>query len=134
MKHVCRRLFSQVFPSNNVLRVVSQLTLSASGVFGLVGKAQTYQQSYLKNLFANMTTTVPSPPGLPILGNISDIDPQNSIASLCHLADIYGTGELVPPQLASPLTASPRAYIQAKPGRKRSILHRQPRVVRRDMR
>ena len=37
-----------------------------------------------------MTTPIPSPPGLPLLGNTFDIDPQNQSASLAHLADIYG--------------------------------------------
>lgn len=38
------------------------------------------------------TTTMPilGPPGLPLLGNINDIDPTDSIASLCRLADTYG--------------------------------------------
>lgn len=37
-----------------------------------------------------MTTPIPSPPGLPLLGNIFDLDPQNRSASFNHLADIYG--------------------------------------------
>lgn len=37
-----------------------------------------------------MTTPIPSPPGLPLLGNIFDVDPQNQNQSLSHLADIYG--------------------------------------------
>lgn len=37
-----------------------------------------------------MTTPIPSPPGLPLLGNVFDIDPQNQHASLNHLAEIYG--------------------------------------------
>ena len=37
-----------------------------------------------------MTTPIPSPPGLPLLGNVFDIDPQNQLASLKHLAEVYG--------------------------------------------
>ena len=37
-----------------------------------------------------MTTPIPSPPGLPLLGNTFDVDPQNQAASLAHLAEIYG--------------------------------------------
>ena len=37
-----------------------------------------------------MTTPIPSPPGLPLIGNAFDVDPQNQAASLAHLADIYG--------------------------------------------
>ena len=38
-----------------------------------------------------MTTPIPSPPGLPLLGNVFDVDPQNQKESLNRLADIYGT-------------------------------------------
>ena len=38
-----------------------------------------------------MTTPIPSPPGLPLLGNVFDLDPQNQSTSLNHLADIYGS-------------------------------------------
>ena len=38
-----------------------------------------------------MTTAIPSPPGLPLLGNVFDVDPQNPRESLNRLADIYGT-------------------------------------------
>ncbi|KUJ12657.1 putative cytochrome P450 oxidoreductase OrdA-like protein [Mollisia scopiformis] len=37
-----------------------------------------------------MTQPIPGPPGLPILGNIHDIDPADSIASIGRLADTYG--------------------------------------------
>ncbi|KAI9875940.1 MAG: hypothetical protein M1830_007702 [Pleopsidium flavum] len=37
-----------------------------------------------------MGTPIPAPPGLPLLGNINDVDPENSIASLMHLAELYG--------------------------------------------
>ncbi|CCD33597.1 hypothetical protein BofuT4_P072760.1 [Botrytis cinerea T4] len=33
---------------------------------------------------------IPGPPGLPFLGNVSEVDPVNSIASLERLAEIYG--------------------------------------------
>ncbi|KAB8293717.1 hypothetical protein EYC80_009202 [Monilinia laxa] len=33
---------------------------------------------------------IPGPPGLPFLGNVQDLDPVNSIASLERLAEIYG--------------------------------------------
>jgi cytochrome P450/NADPH-cytochrome P450 reductase len=41
---------------------------------------------------ADQTQTVPitGPPGLPIIGNVSDIDAENPIVSLCNLTDIYG--------------------------------------------
>ena len=37
-----------------------------------------------------MTTPIPSPPGLPLLGNVFDIDPENQSKSLSHLAEVYG--------------------------------------------
>ncbi|KIX00596.1 uncharacterized protein Z518_09661 [Rhinocladiella mackenziei CBS 650.93] len=37
-----------------------------------------------------MSTPIPQPPAIPILGNITDIDPNNSIQSLSHLAEKYG--------------------------------------------
>jgi cytochrome P450 / NADPH-cytochrome P450 reductase len=37
-----------------------------------------------------MPTPVPGPPGLPLLGNLNDIDPADSISSLGRLADTYG--------------------------------------------
>ena len=36
------------------------------------------------------TATIPGPPGLPFVGNISDIDAENPIQSLCNLTDTYG--------------------------------------------
>lgn len=42
----------------------------------------------------NMTTPIPSPPGLPLVGNMFDIDPQDRMNSIMHLADIYGTAIL----------------------------------------
>lgn len=38
---------------------------------------------------------IPGPPGLPFLGNVSDVDPVNSIASLERLAEIYGRNDKV---------------------------------------
>jgi hypothetical protein len=37
-----------------------------------------------------MSLPIPQPPPYPLLGNITDVDPQNGIASLMHLADKYG--------------------------------------------
>ena len=34
--------------------------------------------------------TIPGPPGLPLLGNISDIDPETPILSFNRLTDTYG--------------------------------------------
>ncbi|KAF3041836.1 hypothetical protein E8E11_004968 [Didymella keratinophila] len=36
------------------------------------------------------SATIPGPPGLPFVGNISDIDAENPIQSLCNLTDTYG--------------------------------------------
>ncbi|KAF1930650.1 cytochrome P450 [Didymella exigua CBS 183.55] len=35
------------------------------------------------------TATIPGPPGLPFVGNISDIDAENTMLSLCNLTDTY---------------------------------------------
>ncbi|MCJ1400318.1 hypothetical protein MMC11_003523 [Xylographa trunciseda] len=37
-----------------------------------------------------MGTPIPQPPSLPLLGNIRDLDPENLLNSILHLADIYG--------------------------------------------
>jgi hypothetical protein len=37
-----------------------------------------------------MTTRIPQPPGVPVLGNIFDIDPDNTWSSLKTLAEKYG--------------------------------------------
>lgn len=37
-----------------------------------------------------MTTPIPRPPGVPLLGNIFDVDPKNTWVSLKKLADQYG--------------------------------------------
>lgn len=33
---------------------------------------------------------IPGPPGLPIIGNLNDIDPESPILSFERLTDIYG--------------------------------------------
>lgn len=45
---------------------------------------------------ATMAEPIPGPPGFPILGNINDIDPADSMASLYRLADTYGKHSLFP--------------------------------------
>lgn len=35
-------------------------------------------------------TPIPQPPGYPIVGNLTDVDPELPIQSLCNLADQYG--------------------------------------------
>lgn len=40
---------------------------------------------------AKQYTPIPGPPGLPIIGNIYDVDPQLPIRSLELIADKYGT-------------------------------------------
>ncbi|KAF2104350.1 cytochrome P450 [Rhizodiscina lignyota] len=37
-----------------------------------------------------MSEEIPGPPGLPFVGNVFDIDPNNTINSFSHLADKYG--------------------------------------------
>ncbi|KAH7130800.1 NADPH-cytochrome P450 reductase-like protein [Dendryphion nanum] len=37
-----------------------------------------------------MSAIIPGPPGLPLIGNVQDIDPENPVQSLCNLTDIYG--------------------------------------------
>lgn len=37
-----------------------------------------------------MTTPIPQPPGVPLLGNIFDVDPNNTWWSLKALAEKYG--------------------------------------------
>lgn len=38
-----------------------------------------------------MSLPIPQPPPVPLLGNIRDVDPEDSIASLVHLGEKYGT-------------------------------------------
>lgn len=37
---------------------------------------------------------IPGPPGLPLLGNLTDLDPADGIGSLGRLADTYGMTSL----------------------------------------
>ena len=37
-----------------------------------------------------MTTPIPQPPGLPLVGNLRDLDPQKPTESLGRLAKEYG--------------------------------------------
>ena len=37
-----------------------------------------------------MSSPIPQPPGVPLLGNIFDVDPNNTWVSLKKLADKYG--------------------------------------------
>ena len=37
-----------------------------------------------------MATPVPRPPGLPLIGNVFDLDSDNQLKSMSHLAEIYG--------------------------------------------
>ena len=46
--------------------------------------------SRVQSTLVKMSQPIPGPPGLPILGNISDVDPADSVNSLGHLADTYG--------------------------------------------
>lgn len=38
-----------------------------------------------------MSTPIPGPPGIPLLGNLRDVDSELPIVSLGQLADTYGT-------------------------------------------
>lgn len=48
-------------------------------------------QIFSSTVMSSDTATIPGPPGLPFIGNISDIDAENPIQSLCNLTDTYGT-------------------------------------------
>ena len=41
-------------------------------------------------LYDIMSSPIPQPPGVPLLGNIFDVDPNNTWVSLQKLADKYG--------------------------------------------
>lgn len=49
---------------------------------------------------------IPGPPGLPILGNVTDIDAENPNQSFNNLSDIYGVFiyflDLLPPNATQP--------------------------------
>jgi len=36
------------------------------------------------------TEVIPGPPGLPLVGNVVDLDPENPVESFIRLADQYG--------------------------------------------
>jgi hypothetical protein len=42
-----------------------------------------------------MTSPIPQPPGVPLLGNVFDVDPKNTWGSLRKLADKYGSSEAI---------------------------------------
>lgn len=37
-----------------------------------------------------MAEPIPSPPGLPLVGNMYDVNPEDMLVSLVHLAEVYG--------------------------------------------
>lgn len=39
---------------------------------------------------ADNTEPIPQPPGLPLLGNINDINPEFPLGSMINMADKYG--------------------------------------------
>lgn len=39
---------------------------------------------------ADNTVPIPQPPGLPLLGNINDINPEFPLGSMMNMADKYG--------------------------------------------
>lgn len=39
---------------------------------------------------ADNTVPIPQPPGLPLLGNINDINPEFPLGSMINMADKYG--------------------------------------------
>lgn len=47
-----------------------------------------------------MATKIPKPPGVPLLGNISDVDPSNTWVSLQELWEKYGETWGILPALA----------------------------------
>lgn len=55
-----------------------------------------------------MTAIIPGPPGLPLIGNVQDIDPENPIRSLSNLTDIYG------PCWTFSIAGSPRIVIASQ--------------------
>lgn len=54
-----------------------------------------------------MSTPIPGPPGIPLLGNINDVDPAEAIVSLGRLADTYGLNPFneLPEQCTDPAQA-----------------------------
>ena len=67
-----------------------------------------------------MSLPIPQPPAYPLLGNITDVDPQNVTASLMHLADKYGEfsismGARQYQRSLSPLTLFQDPYTSCRP-------------------
>lgn len=70
-----------------------------------------------------MLTPIPQPPGVPILGNIFDVDPNNTWASLKVLAEKYGKSFrlriYITPQgtlyLPTPLTKLQTRFLEKPP-------------------
>jgi hypothetical protein len=62
-----------------------------------------------------MSVPIPQPPGVPLLGNVWDIDPKQSLLSLAHIAEKYGTSTSSPvfSQIQNKLTPYSRSYLQA---------------------
>lgn len=44
---------------------------------------------------ADNTVPIPQPPGLPLLGNINDINPEFPLGSMINMADKYGVCPLM---------------------------------------
>lgn len=44
---------------------------------------------------ADNTVPIPQPPGLPLLGNINDINPEFPLGSMINMADKYGVRSLM---------------------------------------
>lgn len=44
---------------------------------------------------ADNTVPIPQPPGLPLLGNINDINPEFPLGSMINMADKYGVCSLM---------------------------------------
>jgi hypothetical protein len=83
-----------------------------------------------------MPEPIPGPPGLPILGNINDVDPVDTTASLSRLADTYGMFTMLEAYLQNKeLTIHHcRPYIQAQSWWQRQAVHLDPRFDGRGLR
>lgn len=78
-----------------------------------------------------MSQPIPGPPGLPILGNISDIDPADSVNSLGRLADTYGMNPSICQCAEADLN---RRNLQAEPWWYRTTVYILPRPDERSLR
>jgi len=66
------------------------------------GRASLHDKDDLRNhpghndneTIITMLTPIPQPPGVPVLGNIFDVNPSNTWASLKVLAEKYGTSSI----------------------------------------